>query len=209
MLDFQDVDEDGDTLDELPIDSLNMPIATRYLTYRYSFNDPYFWSGPKTGYIYDSTWVVINGDTVISKHREIFELFLTEEIADKFGIISNYNESPIRLLTGAIINGKQYGILVNVDKNPTSLPESIYLYQNYPNPFNPVTTIKYHLQKTGFVSLKVYDVLGKEVITLLNENKKAGSYSIQFDGSKLASGIYYYSLIAGSKRITKSMILLK
>ncbi len=124
-------------------------------------------------------------------------------------------ESPGRMdIKGVVIGGILYGDTTNIitsvrGNNLNIFPSTFELKQNYPNPFNPITTIKYKLQKTGFVSLKVYDMLGKEIVTLLNENKKAGSYSIQFDGSNLASGVYYYSLTAGSKRITKSMILLK
>lgn len=83
------------------------------------------------------------------------------------------------------------------------------LSQNYPNPFNPSTTIKYTLSESQFVSLKVYDVLGKEVATLVNEEVIAGSYNVSFNANGLSSGIYFYSLIAGNITQTKSMILQK
>ena len=72
------------------------------------------------------------------------------------------------------------------------------LEQNYPNPFNPSTSIKYAISNKQFVSLKVYDVLGKDVATLVSEQKPAGIYEIEFDASNLSSGIYYYRLVAGS-----------
>lgn len=83
------------------------------------------------------------------------------------------------------------------------------LYQNFPNPFNPVTTISYQLPYKANVSLKVYNVAGKEVALLVNENKSPGFYEFSFDGSGLSSGIYYYELIAGTVNETKMMLLLK
>lgn len=83
------------------------------------------------------------------------------------------------------------------------------LSQNYPNPFNPSTTIKYSIAQNSFVSLKVYDILGKEVATLVNKEQSSGKYEVNFSGSQLASGIYYYSLKFGNNTITKKMILMK
>ena len=84
-----------------------------------------------------------------------------------------------------------------------------YIYQNYPNPFNPVTNLEFGISDLGFVSLKVYDVLGNEVKTLANENKPAGRYTVTFDGSNLSSGIYFYKFNVNSFTETKRMILLK
>lgn len=83
------------------------------------------------------------------------------------------------------------------------------LSQNYPNPFNPATVINYQLPVGGQVALKVYNMLGKEVATLVNETKEAGAHSIKFDGSKLSSGIYFYTLRAGSFTATKKLTLMK
>jgi photosystem II stability/assembly factor-like uncharacterized protein len=83
------------------------------------------------------------------------------------------------------------------------------LSQNYPNPFNPSTVISYRLPVIGFVTLKVYDLLGREIATLVNEEKPAGEYEVEFDGSNLTSGIYFYQLKAGSFIETKKMILIK
>jgi hypothetical protein len=87
--------------------------------------------------------------------------------------------------------------------------QTFQLDQNYPNPFNPSTTIKFQIPELSFVSIKVYDVLGKEITTLLNEEKSAGSYEIEFDGTGLPSGIYFYQLKIGSFIQTKKMALLK
>ncbi|HMR40769.1 MAG TPA: FG-GAP-like repeat-containing protein [Ignavibacteria bacterium] len=89
------------------------------------------------------------------------------------------------------------------------IPDGFYLEQNYPNPFNPVTNLKFGVSEMGFVSLKVFDASGKVIAILLNESRSAGIYSVTFDGSELASGIYYYQLIAGDFMETKSMLLLK
>ena len=90
-----------------------------------------------------------------------------------------------------------------------SLPAEFELYQNYPNPFNPLTKIKYDLPEAGHVVLKVYDILGREVATLLNEEKQAGRYTIEFNGSKFSSGIYLYRIQAGNYSSVKKMILIK
>ncbi len=88
-------------------------------------------------------------------------------------------------------------------------PLALSLEQNYPNPFNPVTTIKYQIPELSFVILKVYDVLGREVVTLVNEEKQTGSYEVEFDATSLSSGIYFYRLQAGSFVETKKMVLIK
>ena len=87
--------------------------------------------------------------------------------------------------------------------------EEFILFQNYPNPFNPATIIRYELPKRSFMSIKVYDLLGREVATLVNEEKSAGEYEVEFDASALTSGIYFYQLKAGDFGQTKKMILLK
>jgi len=90
-----------------------------------------------------------------------------------------------------------------------SNPVSFDLAQNYPNPFNPSTKINYTIAEAGFTSLKVYDVLGNEVATLVNGEKPAGEYDVEFSGSELNSGIYFYQLKAGSFIETKKMQLIK
>jgi len=88
-------------------------------------------------------------------------------------------------------------------------PSSVQLFQNYPNPFNPSTTIRYELPKSSMVMLSVYDILGREVAILVNETEKPGAYELRFDGSKLASGVYFYRLQAGNIVQTKRLLLLK
>jgi photosystem II stability/assembly factor-like uncharacterized protein len=106
----------------------------------------------------------------------------------------------LRTTNGGISFVNNKGISNIVDYN---------LYQNYPNPFNPNTTIKYFLSKGGQIKITLYNILGSNVATILNEYKQAGSYSIQFNGSNLASGIYFYRLEAGQFSQVKKMILIK
>ncbi|MEJ5352697.1 MAG: T9SS type A sorting domain-containing protein [Melioribacteraceae bacterium] len=216
MLDLEDINKNGVYLEELPLDSLENPYWSRYKTYKYSFNTERFWSGEKTVHVKDTNWVILEGDTVISRRFEILELFWWEEIIESFGIFAHSSELPARYCTGAIINGRKYGTIVSVedDKNQ-SLPSEFYLSNNYPNPFNPSTTINYTIPENrngnsySHVKLVVYDPLGREVTVLVNESKPAGNYSVVFNAQNLPSGVYYYSLISGTTIITKSMVLIK
>jgi len=105
-----------------------------------------------------------------------------------------------------LLRKKYYVTDVVNETNP--VPSKFDLSQNYPNPFNPSTVISYEVAKAGLVSLKVYDILGREVATLVNEQKNAGKYSVQFD-TKLASGVYIYTLKSGEYAISKKMTILK
>ena len=88
-------------------------------------------------------------------------------------------------------------------------PDKFELIQNYPYPFNPGTIISFIIPVTTFVNLKVYNILGNEIATLVNEEKAAGEYTLEFNASGLSSGIYFYTLSAGNYYVTKEMILLK
>lgn len=99
-------------------------------------------------------------------------------------------------------------VMVSIEEE-NSIPTKIALEQNYPNPFNPTTEITFRLAERGFTSLKVFDMLGREVSTLVNENLVSGSHSINFDASNLASGVYIYSLTSQENTITKRMTLIK
>ncbi|MBK8984264.1 MAG: T9SS type A sorting domain-containing protein [Ignavibacteria bacterium] len=109
---------------------------------------------------------------------------------------------------GSSIQLVKYSILTsNSDININ--PEKFSLSQNYPNPFNPKTVISYELRVTSFAKLKVYDVLGNEVASLVYDKQNAGYYSVEFDGRGFASGVYFYKLEAGEFSETKRMVLLK
>lgn len=92
---------------------------------------------------------------------------------------------------------------------PDELPKTFYLYQNFPNPFNPATTIKYSLLEPSYVSLKIYDIVGREITTLMNNNQPAGTYLIDFNAENLASGVYFYKLVTNEFTDAKKMILVK
>jgi len=89
------------------------------------------------------------------------------------------------------------------------IPKENILFQNYPNPFNPSTKISYSIKEESLVTIKVYDILGKEIITLVNENKPLGNYEAEFDASQLPSGMYIYKLQAGNFTSVSKMILTK
>ena len=95
------------------------------------------------------------------------------------------------------------------DNTGVNSPYTFSLSQNYPNPFNPVTSISYSIPQKGLVTVKVFDVTGKLVKTLVNETMEAGSNSVLFDASSLASGVYFYNIVSGSFTDTKKMILVK
>jgi hypothetical protein len=88
-------------------------------------------------------------------------------------------------------------------------PLTLLLKQNYPNPFNPITRIEYAIPKTSHVSLKVFDLLGREVATLVDEEQGAGFKSVEFDGKGLASGVYFYKLKSRGFLLTKKLILVR
>jgi hypothetical protein len=88
-------------------------------------------------------------------------------------------------------------------------PDYFYLYQNYPNPFNPNTTIEFAINTPQFVSLKIYDVLGNEITTLVNGYKLAGLHRVDFNAGEYSSGVYFYKLNLGNTSVSKKMMLLK
>ncbi|MFA5803478.1 MAG: T9SS type A sorting domain-containing protein [Melioribacteraceae bacterium] len=101
------------------------------------------------------------------------------------------------------------GNIVGVFKNFPLSPNNFHLSQNYPNPFNPSTKIKYSIPRQSFVNIKVYDLLGREVTTLVNEEKPSGNYEVEFYVSSLSNGIYFYRLQSGNFFNSKKMILIK
>jgi hypothetical protein len=96
-------------------------------------------------------------------------------------------------------------ILTSV-QSENQIPANIELYQNYPNPFNPTTSIKYSIDRRQLVTIKIYDLLGNELSTLVNEEKPVGNYKVDFDATEIASGIYFYKLLTSEFLITKKMI---
>ncbi|MBX7047300.1 MAG: T9SS type A sorting domain-containing protein [Ignavibacteria bacterium] len=143
---------------------------------------------------------------------------LNADIQSKISNISNISEAEKKIL---ILNSqlvqlaiRNYNPNIAAIQNRTTIKNdnvlmSYQLMQNYPNPFNPLTTIKYSLPKSGFVSIKIYDVVGRMVKELVSEFKEMGTYNINFDGSQFASGVYFYRIEANNFIDTKRMVLVK
>ena len=155
-----------------------------------------------------SPTVVVNGEVPTgTQWGPIEKLETIEAKAYQLGTDIIF-ECPPRSVQYVLINPGN--IIVSVDKEQKIAPSQFELNQNYPNPFNPQTKITYSLEKKSAVSLKVFDILGRLVTTLINnEIKTAGNYEISFNASNYASGVYFYSLYAGGFTFQKKMILVK
>jgi hypothetical protein len=135
-------------------------------------------------------------------HKVVYFGIGFEQINDasNLGIVDTLVSRSVRWLTeGIVLDNPKEEFLVN----------SFSLEQNYPNPFNPSTTLAYSIPQESQVSLKIYDVMGREVVELASGKQTAGSYSVEFDASSLASGTYFYKLTAGEFVSVKKMVLLK
>ncbi len=120
------------------------------------------------------------------------------------------NQTENGSLAGKLyFDGIQSEVVTSVDNNGNTIVTEYELFQNYPNPFNPSTVIKYNLPETGLVNIKIYDILGNEISTLLNDEKNAGSHTVEFNASNFASGVYFYKISSGSFVSIRKMMLLK
>ena len=126
--------------------------------------------------------------------------------------VSGYNGTVLGTVTFDTVSFPIPGVncnLVGIQNVGTEIPKLYSLEQNYPNPFNPVTNIKFSIPTSGFVELKIYDLLGREVATLVSDPMVAGTYNVDFEAGKLSSGVYFYSLESGNFKQTKKMLLVK
>ncbi|MDD5361971.1 MAG: T9SS type A sorting domain-containing protein [Ignavibacteria bacterium] len=140
------------------------------------------------------TWVQQDLDTMCFYYSFSFADEYTGYIAGTKGVVMKTT------------NGGSTYIHTNIEV----IPQRFFLNQNYPNPFNPTTKIKFAVPKSSFVNIKVFDIMGKEIETLVNENLQAGTYDTQWDASKYSSGVYYYQLSINDKRLAvKKMVLVK
>jgi photosystem II stability/assembly factor-like uncharacterized protein len=137
-------------------------------------------------------WSLINA----TENSELYDIQFVNQrngwSCGKNGVILKYNSNTI-----------------GINNNPEEIPISFKLFQNFPNPFNPVTKISFEIPVKGEVKLKIYDVLGNLVYTLVNGNLDAGKHNYDFSGEDLSSGVYYYTIEAGSFKETKKMMLIK
>jgi len=162
--------------------------------------------------IYDLSNLLTNSNTAHSVWRrtdvmpfnnDVIGNLVNNRVYANFHTMNNANgEIRGQNLTGIVI-------IVSVQQISSAVPESFTLSQNYPNPFNPATKINFTIPKQEIVKLRVYDLLGKQVAELVSENLNAGSYSIDFNGSDLSSGTYFYRIETPSFNDTKRMILVK
>ncbi|MCI0448461.1 MAG: T9SS type A sorting domain-containing protein [Chlorobi bacterium] len=112
-------------------------------------------------------------------------------------------------LNGCIINGIQYGVMLGIGPISGSVPDKFKLYQNYPNPFNPSTSIKFDVPKKTNLKLVIYDVLSREIETLVDEQLNPGEYEVRWNAENYPSGMYFYSIEAGDFSKTGKMVLIK
>ncbi len=146
-----------------------------------------------------TTWGYQLPDTSIIIPRYSFVQFVNRLTGWAYGI-----NSGVHSITGGDTT------ITIIQQNGSEIPTDFKLYQNYPNPFNPNTIINYELIITNYIELKVFDINGKEIKNLVNKRQNAGSYKVEFDGSSLTSGVYFYSLIIEEKRVdTKKMVLVR
>lgn len=194
------------------------------ITFQYSFSHDFTASDIPGGIPTESGWHKFKIEVrTISADSTAFWCYLDDQLllgcpiydtsedvigSGQFGLFSfQQDEDGIE---GWFDNIVVTSLISSVEENySNSFPVSYSLEQNYPNPFNPSTEIEFSTQKESFVKLLVYDALGREIDLLVNENKKAGTYRIIFDGSDYNSGVYFYKLQAGEYTETRKMILLK
>jgi len=178
------------------------------------------------------TSTIVNGDiqldwiTATETNNQGFEVQRRNENIEyqQIGYVPGYGTTTqvqkYSYVDSKVVSGNYFYRLKQIDFDGTinysnelsitiTAPIDFLLEQNYPNPFNPSTKIKYQIAETGFVSLRVYDVLGSEITTLVDEEKPAGNYEVEFRDTELLSGVYFYQLHAGSFVETKKMVLMK
>lgn len=205
------------------------PVAERYkILLQLKKKNNALWNGAKGG---EPVRITTSDDRSIfaftrqNEKDKIFALFNLSNQEGTFTITGNgysgtyrdvFNDKSVSLSENYQMTLPAWGYQI-LEKGGTSgtvivddfLPQTFFLSQNYPNPFNPSTMISFQLPVTDHVILKVFDLLGQEATTLVDEVKKGGIYSVQFDASNLSSGIYFYTIQAGSFVQTKKMVLLK
>jgi hypothetical protein len=195
-------------INDTVVNTLNITIVTHREVDAY---------GPMTmpgGDTYDALRVRVDEITIDNFFPPPFnyDRHISYDFITKVGAFVNVPSDTTKPNVGVIANTASIawaGPFVADVKIGETISGDYELSQNYPNPFNPKTTIKYQLPEMSFVTIKVFDVLGSEIATLVNEEKPAGNYETEFDATVLPSGIYFYRLQAGTFVETKKMILMK
>jgi carboxypeptidase T len=197
----------------LPVNVSTYPVTLLTYWHRYTI-DPYDYYYTEVSNDNGITWTTLksyNG-TLNTWQQEVIDITqyanASSNLKIKFTMRSNGSVIADGVYIDDIVLTNYYQLQTNISGN-NPVVESYLLSQNYPNPFNPVTNIKFSLPAREFTSLKVFDNLGREVAVLVNEVKEAGVYNINFNSDNLSSGIYFYTIQAGSFTDTKKMLLIK
>jgi len=172
----------------------------------YSMNNLFFIKTTKYGSFGNKLWEKIYGEGIENDYNEPFGIAIDKN--------NNVFIAGIKYLNGIqntdTILTIKYSQIVNISHTNQIINKDFELLQNYPNPFNPVTKIGYRISKKSFVTLKIYNVEGKRIISIIQKTQNAGSYLIEFNGNNLAGGIYFYSLVIDNKLVdTKKMLFIK
>lgn len=196
---------------EKAIDDFTSEVGDSLLIQRFTM----CWDSILTKFSESGTESIFNENRNFRTYEYSWLMSYTHKLAQGIGIYNirngyDFGESYF-FLNGCVINDVVYGdtTFTDVDDELNLLPTEYKLEQNSPNPFNPSTNIQYTISSRQFVTLKVYDLLGREVATLVNEEKNPGNYDVEFNASQLSSGIYFYKIQAGDFVSSRKMILLK
>ena len=168
--------------------------------------DPVSKYGWVNSYPTDQRQMLGTGPFLLEKNKPV-DIITAYIVGRSTSALNSVNMAELVDRSGQILFSSNF--ITDVKPFDGQVPIAFKISQNYPNPFNPVTKINYQIPKLNYITLKVYDVLGNEITTLVNEEKSIGNYEVEFDGSIFPSGVYFYSLQAGSFVETKKMILLK
>ena len=189
----------------------NINSLNTFMYYSGYNNDTTFWNWLTNGKI--DTSLIIDPNTPNVDDPVIIPSFSSKSIpvgdSAFYYVAVGYGADKGKMLANMQLADQKYSSITSIKSKTNYIPSNYSLNQNYPNPFNPTTNISYEIPKSGFVTLKVYNTLGKEVATLVNAERTAGKYVVDFGGQGLTSGIYFYSIQSGSFNQTKKMILIK
>ena len=194
---------DGDSLDLVSLTIHSVVKKISYLTYNTNLQNIAITKDDKYAIAvgaFEKLVISLANDSVIQTFSAGGTNVAVNSNGSKFFVTDSYNGNVrvYKELSTDVVKEKQ-----------KQIPKIFHVSQNYPNPFNPVTTINYSISKTSLVTIKVYDISGKEIETLVNEQKMPGNYRIKFDAAKLSSGVYFYKMQAGNFVSTKKLVLLK
>lgn len=175
---------------------------------------------PANTFYYSKFNMIVNNNEIFAGTKN--GVFVTKDMGNNWISVNDGLSGNAIIINSLTTNGNNIFIstndgvwkrtlteIVSVENSKDNLPKDFLLYQNYPNPFNPKTEIEFRIPEHGFVSLKVYDVLGREVSTLVNEFKPAGNYRVTFDASNLPSGMYIYQMRVNNFIAAKKLLVLK